>query len=54
VLGEELCARGVIPDLSRKTSVIRSQNISMACVFQNLAGLQKRYPLNQWQEILGN
>ena len=44
----------MIPDLSRKISVIRSRNISMSCVFQNLAGLQNRYPLNQWQEILGN
>ena len=52
VLGEELCACGVIPDLSRKISVIRSRNISMSCVFQNLAGLQNRYPQNQWQEIL--
>ena len=26
----------------------------MSCVFQNLAGLQNRYPQNQWQEILGN
>ena len=54
VLGEELCACGVIPDLSRKISVIRSRNISMSCVFQNLAGLQNRYPYSQWQEILGN
>lgn len=54
VLGEELTACGVIPDLSRKISVIRSRNISMSCVFQNLAGLQNRYPYNQWQEILGN
>lgn len=54
VLGEELCACGVIPDLSRKISVIRSRRISMSCVFQNLAGLQNRYPYNQWQEILGN
>ena len=54
VLGEELCVCGVIPDLSRKISVIRSRNISMSCVFQNLAGLQNRYPQNQWQEILGN
>ncbi len=29
-------------------------HISMSCVFQNLAGLQNRYPQNQWQEILGN
>ena len=54
VLGEELTACGVIPDLSRKISVIRSRNLSMSCVFQNLAGLQNRYPTNQWQEILGN
>lgn len=53
VLGEELTACGVIPDLSRKISVIRSRAISMSCVFQNLAGLQNRYPYNQWQEILG-
>ena len=25
----------------------------MSCVFQNLAGLQNRYPQNQWQEIFG-
>ena len=54
VLGEELTACGTIPDLSRRLSVIRSRNISMSCVFQNLAGFQNRYPLNLWQEILGN
>jgi type IV secretion system protein VirD4 len=54
VLGEELLNCGIIPDLSRKISVIRSRNISMSCVFQNLAGIQNRYPYNQWQEILGN
>ncbi len=54
ILGEEICACGIIPDLSRKLSVIRSRNISMSLVFQNLAGLQNRYPYNQWQELLGN
>ena len=54
VLGEDLCATGVIPDLSRKISVIRSRRVSLSAVFQNLAGLQNRYPYNQWQEILGN
>ena len=54
VLGEELTDCGTIQDLSRRLSVIRSRNISMSCVFQNLAGLQNRYPLNLWQEILGN
>ena len=54
VLGEELTACGTISELSRRISVIRSRNISMSSVFQNLAGLQNRYPQNQWQEILGN
>ena len=54
ILGEELTACGTIPDLSRRLSVIRSRNISMSCVFQNLAGLQNRYPFNLWQEIIGN
>lgn len=54
VLGEELTACGTILDLSRRLSVIRSRNISMSLVFQNLAGLQNRYPYNQWQELLGN
>lgn len=54
VLGEELTACGTISELSRRISVIRSRNISMSCIFQNLAGLQNRYPQNQWQEILGN
>ncbi len=54
ILAEELTACGVVPDLSRKISVIRSRRISMSVVFQNLAGLQNRYPYNQWQEILGN
>ena len=54
ILGEELLACGTIPDLAKKSSVIRSRNVSMSCVFQNLAGLQNRYPQNQWQEILGN
>ncbi len=54
ILGEELTACGTIPDLARRLSVIRSRNISMSCVFQNLAGLQNRYPQNLWQEILGN
>jgi len=54
VLGEELLACGTIPDLAKKSSVIRSRNVSLSCVFQNLGGLQNRYPQNQWQEILGN
>ena len=54
ILAEELTACGTINDLARRISVIRSRNISISCVFQNLAGIQNRYPHNQWQEILGN
>lgn len=45
---------GSIPDFCKKISTIRSRNISVSVIFQNLAQLQNRYPNNQWQEILGN
>lgn len=45
---------GSIPDFCKKISTIRSRNISVSVIFQNLAQLQNRYPQNQWQEILGN
>ena len=51
VLGEELTACGTISELSRRISVIRSRNISMSCVFQNLAGLQKPLPA---EPVAGN
>ena len=54
ILAEEITACGTISELSRRISVIRSRGISISCVFQNLAGLQNRFPQNQWQEILGN
>lgn len=54
VLGEELLNCGSVSELSRRVSMIRSRNLSISVVFQNLAGLQNRYPDNQWQEILGN
>ena len=28
--------------------------IGHSCIFQNLPQMQNRYPLNQWQEIIGN
>ncbi len=54
ILADELANIGVIPDLTKKTSTIRSRGISMSVIFQNLAQMQNRYPLNQWQEIVGN
>ena len=54
ILADELANVGNIPDLNKKISTIRSRDISISCIFQNLAQMQNRYPLNQWQEILGN
>jgi len=54
LLADELANIGVIPDLTKKISTIRSRNFSLSCIFQNIAQMQNRYPYNQWQEIIGN
>lgn len=54
IIGEEWPNIGTVPDLPKKISTIRSRALSLVCCFQNLPQLQNRYPLNQWQEILGN
>lgn len=43
-----------IPDFKKKISTIRSREISVCVIFQNIAQLQQRYPDGQWEEILGN
>ena len=45
---------GAIPDFKKKISTVRSRNISISLIFQNLAQLKNRYPNDEWQEILGN
>jgi len=54
IIGDEWPNIGTVPDFPKKISTIRSRDISISVIFQNLAQLQNRYPLNQWQEILGN
>lgn len=54
ILADELANTGAILELNKKISVIRSRNVSISCIFQNLPQIQNRYPLNQWQEIIGN
>lgn len=54
LLADELANIGIIPDLTKKISTVRSRAVSMSVIFQNLAQMQNRYPLNQWQEIIGN
>lgn len=54
ILADELANTGAILELNKKISVIRSRNISISCIFQNLPQMQNRYPFNQWLEIIGN
>jgi type IV secretion system protein VirD4 len=55
ILADELANGGcTIADLTKKISTIRSRSLSISCIFQNLPQMQNRYPLNQWQEIIGN
>jgi len=54
IIGDEWPNIGTVPDFPKKISTIRSRDISISVIFQNLAQLQNRYLLNQWQEILGN
>ena len=45
---------GAIPDFKKKISTVRSRNISISVIFQNIAQLKNRYPYDEWQEIIGN
>lgn len=45
---------GSIPDFCKKISTVRSRNIDITVIFQNIVQLQNRYPYGQWEEILGN
>ncbi|MBQ2924369.1 MAG: type IV secretory system conjugative DNA transfer family protein, partial [Anaerotignum sp.] len=45
---------GAVPDFKKKISTVRSRNIGVSVIFQNLAQLKNRYPNDEWQEILGN
>lgn len=45
---------GRIPDFEKKISTVRSRDVNIALIFQNLAQLQNRYPQGTWEEILGN
>lgn len=45
---------GSIPDFTKKLSTIRSRDLRVAVIFQNIAQLQNRYPDGLWEEIVGN
>jgi len=54
ILADELANIGVITDLTKKISTVRSRGISISVIFQSIAQMQNRYPNNQWAEIIGN
>lgn len=41
ILADELANTGAILSLNKKISVIRSRNLSISCIFQNLPQMQK-------------
>ena len=45
---------GVINDFKKKISTVRSRNIGISVIFQNIAQLKNRYPNDEYLEILGN
>ena len=51
---DEFTNLGVINDFKKKISTVRSRNISIAVIFQNIAQLKNRYPNDEYLEILGN
>lgn len=54
VFADELENIGVIPDLTKKISTVRSRKISMSVIFQNIAQMKNRYPDDAWLEVIGN
>ena len=51
---DEFSNIGVIPDFNKKISTVRSRNIALIPILQNIGQIKNRYPLDLWQEIIGN
>lgn len=45
---------GLIPDFEKKISTVRSRDINISVIIQNIPQLKSRYPNDVWQEIIGN
>ena len=45
---------GQIPDFTKKISTVRSRDIRISVIFQNIPQLMNRYPDGLWEEIIGN
>lgn len=51
---DEFCNVGKILDFKKTISTVRSRGINCQIVAQSAAQLADRYPVNEWQEIVGN
>lgn len=51
---DEFANIGEIPDFNRKISTVRSRGIALIPIVQNIGQIKNRYPLDTWQEIIGN
>ena len=51
---DEFANIGEIPDFTKKMSTIRSRALNCSIIIQSIPQIQNRYPMNGWQEILGN
>lgn len=54
VMLDEFCNVGRILDFKKTISVVRSYGINCHVVVQSIAQLADRYPIKEWEEIVGN
>ena len=51
---DEFANIGEIPDFNKKISTVRSRGIALIPIVQNIGQIKNRYPMDTWQEIIGN
>ena len=51
---DEFANIGEIPDFNKKISTVRSRGIALIPIIQNIGQIKNRYPMDSWQEIIGN
>ena len=54
VIMDEFCNIGRLLDFKKTISVVRSSGINCHVIIQSIAQLADRYPVKEWEEIVGN
>ena len=49
---DEFANSGQIPDFNKKISTVRSRDIALIPIVQNIGQIKNRYPNDVWQEII--